>query len=43
MEVKNINIPAMKLYEKNGFKSIGIRKKYYNNTYDANIMVLKIK
>ena len=42
LEVNNINEPAIKLYEKNGFKSVGIRKKYYNNTDDANIMTLKI-
>ena len=43
LEVNNINLPAIKLYEKNGFKNLGIRKKYYNNTDDANIMTLKIK
>lgn len=43
LEVNNINLPAIKLYEKNGFKNVGIRKKYYNNTDDANIMTLKLK
>lgn len=43
LEVNNINIPAIKLYEKNGFKNVGFRKKYYNNTDDANIMTLKFK
>lgn len=42
LEVNVTNIPAIKLYEKNGFKKIGLRKKYYNNTYDANIMALQI-
>ena len=43
LEVNNINLPAIKLYEKNGFKNVGFRKKYYNNTDDANIMTLKLK
>lgn len=43
LEVNNINLPAIKLYEKNGFKSVGLRKNYYNNTDDANIMTLKLK
>lgn len=43
LEVNNTNEPAIKLYEKNGFKNIGFRKKYYNNTDDANIMTLQIK
>lgn len=43
LEVNNTNLPAIKLYEKNGFKNIGFRKKYYNNTDDANIMTLKLK
>lgn len=43
LEVNNTNFVAIKLYEKNGFKNIGIRKKYYNNIDDANIMTLKIK
>lgn len=43
LEVNNTNEPAIKLYEKNGFKNIGFRKKYYNNTDDANIMALQIQ
>lgn len=43
LEVNNTNLPAIKLYEKNGFKNIGFRKKYYNNTDDANIMALQLK
>lgn len=38
LEVNSANIPAQKLYEKFGFKKVGIRKKYYNNTDDAVIM-----
>lgn len=38
LEVNSNNIPAQKLYQKFGFKNVGIRKKYYNNTEDAIIM-----
>ena len=43
LEVNENNTPAIKLYEKNGFKKCGLRKKYYNNTDNAIIMNLKIK
>lgn len=43
LEVNSNNLSAIKLYEKNGFKNIGFRKKYYNNTDDANIMTLKLR
>lgn len=42
LEVNANNIPAQKLYEKFGFKKVGIRKKYYNNTDDAIIMTKEI-
>ena len=35
LEVNSNNIAAIKLYEKFGFKVVGLRKKYYNNIYDA--------
>ena len=38
LEVNSTNLPAQKLYEKFGFKRVGLRKKYYNNTDDAVIM-----
>jgi len=39
LEVRASNIPAQKLYYKYGFKSIGLRKKYYqDNDEDALIM-----
>lgn len=39
LEVRVSNLPAIKLYEKFGFKSIGVRKKYYqDNDEDALIM-----
>ena len=43
LEVNNKNFAAIKLYEKNGFKNIGIRKKYYHNIDDAIIMSLDLK
>lgn len=41
LEVNENNIYAKKLYLKSGFKILGIRKKYYNNTDDAIIMTLE--
>ena len=35
LEVNSNNIAAIKLYEKFGFKAVGLRKKYYNNIDDA--------
>lgn len=43
LEVNTNNIPAQKLYEKFGFKKVGIRKKYYNNTDDALILTKELK
>ncbi len=37
LEVRTSNIPAQKLYEKNGFCKISVRKKYYDNIEDAYI------
>ena len=42
LEVNATNYTAINLYEKFGFKRIGLRKKYYNNTDDAIIMTLLI-
>ena len=38
LEVRSSNIPAIKLYEKYGFKICGTRKNYYNNSEDAILM-----
>lgn len=38
LEVRESNIPAIKLYEKFGFEVCGLRKKYYENTENAILM-----
>lgn len=38
LEVNEHNIIAYNLYNKNSFKEIGRRKKYYNNQFDAILM-----
>jgi len=38
LEVRESNIPAIKLYEKYGFEVCGIRKNYYNNIENAILM-----
>ena len=38
LEVDTENAPAIHLYEKFGFKNLGIRKKYYNGSRNAYIM-----
>ena len=42
LEVNEKNLNAIKLYEKNDFKIIGRRKKYYNSVDDAILMQKKI-
>lgn len=41
LEVNITNSPAIKLYEKFGFKNLGIRKNYYYGNTDAYIMTLE--
>lgn len=43
LEVNRNNTAAIKLYEKFGFKVVGLRKKYYNNIDDAIIMTKDLK
>lgn len=43
LEVRVSNEPAKKLYEKYGFKNVGIRKGYYNDGEDAIVMVKTLK
>lgn len=38
LEVNEKNLPAIQLYQKFGFKQVGLRKKYYHNTDNAIIM-----
>lgn len=38
LEVNEKNTCAINLYKKYGFKQVGLRKKYYNNTDDAILM-----
>lgn len=42
LEVNANNEIAIKLYKKFGFKKLGIRKKYYNNSDNAVIMTLEL-
>ena len=41
LEVKSQNVPAIKLYESLGFKTLHIRKRYYKNGDDALCMFLQ--
>lgn len=43
LEVNESNTPAIKLYEKFGFKQVGLRKHYYNNKDNALILTKLIK
>lgn len=43
LEVRDNNIPAIKLYKKFNFDILGRRKKYYNNVNDAIIMTKKFR
>lgn len=42
LEVRVSNTPAINLYTGLGFKQIGLREKYYENTEDAIVMVLEL-
>ena len=41
LEVRSSNIPAISLYEKHGFRQVGLRKKYYDGIEDAVLMTLE--
>ncbi len=43
LEVRVSNNDAIALYEKHGFKEVGRRKKYYENTEDAILMTKFLK
>ncbi|MGL4948967.1 MAG: ribosomal protein S18-alanine N-acetyltransferase [Anaeroplasmataceae bacterium] len=42
LEVSNVNVNAILLYEKLGFKQIHIRKNYYNDASDALVLEKKV-
>lgn len=42
LEVNENNLPAIGLYEKYGFKKVGLRKKYYHNIDNAILMTLSL-
>ena len=41
LEVRESNIPAIRLYEKTGFKNVGIRPKFYTNPTENAIIMTK--
>ena len=41
LEVNIQNSIAINFYKKYNFKEVGLRKKYYDNTYDAILMKLE--
>lgn len=41
LEVRESNIPAIRLYEKAGFKNMGIRPKFYSNPTENAIIMTK--
>lgn len=43
LEVKENNIPAIEFYKSFGFTSDGVRKRYYQNKYDAYLMSLDLR
>lgn len=43
LEVKTTNKLAISLYESFGFKVAGVRKRYYNNLFDAYVMWLDLE
>jgi len=42
LEVRPSNTVALKLYEKEGFKQVAVRKNYYNNGEDAFLMYKRL-
>ena len=42
LEVRVSNVPAIALYEKNGFIRAAVRKNYYENGEDAWLMILPV-
>ena len=42
LEVRESNIPALKLYEKTGFQSVGLRKNFYQDPRENAVLMTKI-
>jgi len=38
LEVNEKNLPAINLYQNNGFKQVGLRRQYYDGKFDAILM-----
>ncbi len=43
LEVREDNLPAIALYRGLGFETVGVRKRYYHNRFDALVMRLKFE
>lgn len=43
LEVRKSNLPALRLYESFGFKTLNVRKKYYRDGEDALVMVKDLR
>ncbi len=43
LEVRESNLPAISLYEKNGFQKIGIRKNFYSNPPENAVIYTQFK
>lgn len=41
LEVRESNLPAVKLYEKCGYTSVGLRKNYYDNPKEHAVLMTK--
>ena len=41
LEVRESNIPAIKLYEKTGFQSVGLRKNFYSDPRENAVLMTK--
>ena len=42
LEVRESNFPAIKLYEKTGFQSVGLRKNFYQDLRENAVLMTKI-
>lgn len=42
LEVRESNLPAQKLYEKNGFQNVGMRKNFYEKPVENGIVMARL-